>query len=159
MTNETAAAPLEAVSPTSRDANGARAAALDVLLSAAEILNADDIVTELVEVPEWNGKVHVRGLTGAERDGFEEGLLEKRGKTRELRLANMRAKLCALTMVDANGKRIFTEAQTEALGKKSAAALSRVFKVAQRLSGLSDEDVDELTDELGKGPSAASGSS
>lgn len=149
MSSETAAAPLEAVSPT--PANG--------LLSAAEILNADDIPTEEVEVPEWHGRVRVRGLSGSERDSFEESLLEKKGKTREVRFLNLRAKLCALTMVDAGGKRIFTDAQVEALGRKSAAALSRVFTVAQRLSGLSDDDVEELAGELGKGPSAVSGSS
>ena len=38
------------------------------LLSAAEILAADDLPTEDVEVSEWNGTVRVRALTGAERD-------------------------------------------------------------------------------------------
>lgn len=152
MTNETATAPVEAVSPT--PANGAR----DGLLSAADILGTDDLLTEVVEVPEWNGKVRVRGLTGTARDHFEEGLLDQRGKKSEIRLANMRAKLCALTIVDADGRRVFTDGQIEALGGKSAAALSRVFKVAQRLSGLSETDVDELAGELGKDQSAASGS-
>jgi hypothetical protein len=155
MGSTTKTAPVEAAAPS--ESNGL-AAVKDVLLSASEILGADDIVTELVEIPEWKGKVIVRGLTGAERDGFEESLLERRGKNREVRLANLRAKLCALTMVDGNGKRLFSDAQVEALGKKSASALQRVFAVAQRLSGLSDEDVEELAGELGKGGSASSGS-
>jgi hypothetical protein len=146
------------VEPATPDTTNGLEAARDVLLSASEILGVDDTVIELVDVPEWHGKVRVRGLTGSERDDFEEGLLERRGKTREVRFTNLRAKLCALTMVDGDGKRLFTDAQVEALGRKSAAALSRVFTVAQRLSGLSDEDVDELAGDLGKGRSGASGS-
>ena len=45
-------------------------------LTAAEILGTEDIVEELVEVPEWKGTVRVRGLTGRERDAYEASLLD-----------------------------------------------------------------------------------
>ena len=45
---------------------------------------------------------------------------------------------------DSQGKRVFNEADVEALGKKSGQELSKVYKVAQRLSGMSDEDIEEL---------------
>ena len=38
-------------------------------------------------------------------------------------------------------------ADIAALGRKSSAALNRVFEAAQKLSGLTDEDVDELVGE------------
>ena len=38
-----------------------------------------------------------------------------------------------------------SDADMEALGEKSAAALQRVFDVARRLSGMSESDVEELT--------------
>jgi hypothetical protein len=44
----------------------------------------------------------------------------------------------------------------EALGKKSAAALNRVFEVAQRLSGITDDDVEELAKNSVGGPSDGS---
>jgi hypothetical protein len=47
-------------------------------------------------------------------------------------------------MVDENGERLFQEEDTFPLGGKSAAALDRIFTVAQRLNGLRDEDVEEL---------------
>ncbi len=37
-------------------------------LTGEEILGADDLPTEVVPVPEWDGTVIVRTLTGAERD-------------------------------------------------------------------------------------------
>jgi hypothetical protein len=48
-------------------------------------------------------------------------------------------------MIDESGKRLFPDADVRELGKKSASALQRVFEVAQRLSGLSNADVEELT--------------
>lgn len=114
-------------------------------LTRDQILAADDIATEVVDVPEWGGEVLVKGLTGRERDQFEESILVQNGKTRpKMKLANMRAKFVALSIVDDGGRRIFDDADIESLGQKSAAALQRVFEVAQQLSGLSDDDLEEL---------------
>jgi len=115
------------------------------VLTRAAILAAVDIQTEEVYVPEWGGTVWVRGLTGAERDEFEKGILIERKRGFSVELANFRAKLAAMSMVDAQGQRLFSEADVAALGKKSAAALGRVYDAAARLAGLSAEDVEELT--------------
>ena len=114
------------------------------LLSKEAILQAQDLPTELVPVPEWGGEILVRGLTGAERDAFEQSIVEQRGKSTRINLRNLRAKLVAMTVVDEQGNRLFSDDEAEALGRKSAAALNRVFEVAQRLSGLRPEDVEEL---------------
>lgn len=115
------------------------------LLTRDAILQAQDLPTERVVVPEWNGEVLVRALTGAERDTFEQSIVEQRGKSTRMNLQNLRAKLVALTVVDEEGKRLFSDEDAKLLGQKSAAALNRVFEVAQRLSGLTPEDVEELT--------------
>jgi len=70
----------------------------------------------------------------------------------------MRAKLVAASVRKADDSRVFTDGQVEALGSKNAAALQRVFRVAQRLSGLAEDEVDELTVALGNDPSVGSGS-
>ena len=114
------------------------------VLTRDQILSADDLKTETVSVPEWGGHVKVRTMTGAERDAYEARSLVKRGESRELNLVNMRARLAADTIVDNEGKRLFTESDVGALGGKSAAALDRVFGVAMKLNGMSKEDVDEL---------------
>ncbi len=113
-------------------------------LSRDEILQAQDLPTEDVPVPEWGGVCRVRGLTGAERDAFEQSIVEQRGKDTRMNLRNIRAKLVAMCVVDEEGNRVFHDEDAELLGKKSAAALNRIFEVAQRLSGLRPEDVEEL---------------
>lgn len=130
------------------------------ILSRVEILESEDLRTEVVPVPEWGGAVIVRALAGTERDSYESSIFTtKKGETTpELNLQNIRAKLASKTIVDEEGKRLFSDADIVALGLKSAAALDRVFAVAQRLSRLTNEDVKELTAQLGNDQSAASGS-
>ena len=114
------------------------------LLSREAILQVQDLPTERIPVPEWGGEVIVRGLTAAERDQFEQSIVETRGKDTRVNLRNIRAKLVVLCCVDEQGNRIFRDEDAEVLGRKSAVALNRVFEVAQRLSGLRPEDVEEL---------------
>lgn len=121
-------------------------------LSKKDILTADDIKRELVPVPEWGGDVWVRGMTGAERDKFESGIVEQRGKDQSLNMANIRAKLASMTICDDTGKRLFSESDVQALSQKSASALQRIFAVAQRLSGIGEDDVKELVGEMIENP-------
>lgn len=114
------------------------------ILGRAQILAANDIRTELVEVPEWGGEVLLRGLTGAERDAYELSLATPAGKKMVYHLKNMRARLVAMCVVDEQGRRVFEEGDVQQLGEKSGVALMRIWKKAQELSGLSDEDVEEL---------------
>ena len=142
----------------SRTAATAAPTVLPLLEDAASILDLPDLTSEEVEVPEWGFRLRVRSLTGTERDAFEASLLQTRGRDREINLRNMRAKLVAQSVRKADDSRVFSDAQVEALGKKNAAALQRVFRVAQRLSGLAEDEVEELTRELGEDPSVGSGS-
>ncbi|BBN97506.1 hypothetical protein [Sporolactobacillus terrae] len=115
------------------------------LLSREDILNVKDIVTKTVSVPDWGGSVIVKGLTGAQRNVFEQSLIKGQGKSAKMNLDNAMAKLVALTIVDADGKRLFSQADIEALGQKSGKALAQVYTVASELSGLTEDDVEELT--------------
>src|SRR5690606_20312294 len=98
------------------------------LLTREAILQAEDLPTEDVEVPEWGGVVRVRGLTGAERGAFEQSIVDARGKGARMNLQNVRARLVALAVVDESGNRLFSDADVEALGRKSGRALNRVFE-------------------------------
>ena len=122
-------------------------------LGKADILAAADLLYEDVPVAEWGGTVRVRGLTGRERDAFEAAVASTKGKDVKLNLQNVRARLVALSVVDADGARIFDERDIGALGEKSAQALERVFQVAMRLSGLTPTDVKDLTENLDDGQS------
>jgi hypothetical protein len=129
------------------------------LLSKAEIISVIDLPTEQVAVPEWGGDVLVRGLTGSERDAFEEESLVKNGTAKaDITLREIRARLVSRCLVDENGQRMFSDSEVDVLGRKSALALNRVFEVAQKISGLSDKDVAELTKNSESAPSGASSS-
>lgn len=122
-------------------------------LSKDAILKAKDVLYEDIEIPEWGGRVRVRGLLGTERDAFEESLHTGKGKQRKVSLFNFRAKLAVRTLVNEEGERIFEDGDYPLLGQKSASGLAKVAETASRLSGLSEQDVEELADELGNGPS------
>jgi hypothetical protein len=127
--------------------------------------------TQTVHVPEWadggDDEVIVRELTGSERDAFEASLSVQRpvfgpdkGAAQRMEsipdLENLRAKLVAKVIVDAQGVRVFQDTDIFALGELSASALQRVFDVAQELSGMNAE---AETDAEGNSEAAPSGGS
>ena len=131
------------------------------MLKREQILSANDISIERVDVPEWgtdpdDSFVFVKNMSGTERDAFEASVIQQRGKKTQIDTENIRAKLASLTICDESGVRIFTDADVRALGKKSAIALNRVFLVAQRLSGIGEEAITELTGGLQENPLDAS---
>jgi len=119
-----------------------------MVLSKEAILSAQDLTYEEVEIPEWKGKVRVKSLSGSERDEYESSLVENRGKDVKVNMQNARSKLVCLCLVDENNNRLFSNKDIESLGAKSASALDRIFKVAQRLSGLGEDDIKALTENL-----------
>jgi hypothetical protein len=120
------------------------------------ILNASDVQQEDIYVPEWGTWVHVRGLSGRERDGFEAEMVDQRGKSRATNLRNIRARLVALSVVDDAGQRMFQHADIDALGEKSARALDRIFGKAMELSGLRQQDVEEMAENFDETPGGGS---
>lgn len=129
-----------------------------MILTKDKILQVEDIQKELVNVPEWGGDVYVRGMTGAERDRFEASIVQMQGTERKLNMSNVRAKLASLTICDEQGQRLFNDADVAKLAEKSASALQRIFAVAQRLSGIGDDDVKELAEGLRANPTEDSAS-
>jgi hypothetical protein len=122
------------------------------VLDRNAILKAQDLGLEMVHVPEWGGDVYVRGMNGAERDKFERSIVVERNGGREINTANIRAKLASMTICDEAGVKLFSQDDVDALGQKSAAALQRVFVVAQRLSGIGEEAVRELAGGMKENP-------
>jgi len=129
------------------------------MLTRDDILKAEDMAIERVDVPEWspNGSkddafVFVRNMTGHERDAFEKTIFTQRGKKQILNMENFRAKLFVHSVCDDKGELLFTDSDVKDLSGKSAAPLQRVFDVASRLSGISSRDVEELTEELEESP-------
>src|SRR5690242_16498434 len=104
------------------------------LLKRDQILASEDLKTQVVPVPEWGGDVIVRALRGIERDAYESSFVPE-GDKEKFDSTNMRAKLVSRCCVDEQGNRLFSDEDALALGQKNAAALDRIFDVAQALSG------------------------
>lgn len=110
-------------------------------LSKDQILNSNDLTTEVIDCPEWGGAVQIQTMSGFARDRFEESIVGKNGGSN---LGNIRAKLAAASIVDDKGELMFSEKDIQKLGKKSSAALQRIFNAAQKLNRISEDDVEEL---------------
>jgi len=115
------------------------------LLNREEIIASTDLKSEKVEVPEWDGFVYVRCMTGTVKDNWENEVYSIKGKNVEINKENFRARLLVRVLCDENGNRIFTDSDMAILGGKSGQILDQLFTVALRINGLSHNDVDELT--------------
>ena len=118
------------------------------LLSKDNILKAEDLDFEEIEIKEWGGSVRVGSMTGTDRDAYEASIYDVKGKNAQLIRENFRAKLIARTLIDENGNRLFTEKEVNLIGKKDSKTLDKIFKVAQKLNGLSPTDEDEFVKNL-----------
>ena len=124
-------------------------------LGKAQILGMQDLPVAELEVPEWGGWVRVRTMTAHERDVFETNAVIKNGRDVRMNTRNIRAQLVAATVVDDEGRPVFTLADVEALGQKSAKAMDRVYAKASELAGLREADVQELAENFEAAPTDA----
>lgn len=120
------------------------------------VLNTNDVVIEKVETPGWIlPYVYVRSIGANERDAYEKSLLvdrqirTKKGKTttkKDVDTNGARAKLCVIAICKGanNPERVFKDSDAELIANKNSAAIGKIFDVASRLCGLSNDDVDEL---------------
>ncbi|HCT24929.1 MAG TPA: hypothetical protein DIW85_01820 [Stenotrophomonas sp.] len=111
-----------------------------MLLGKQQILDAQDRRHEDVAVPEWGGNVRVAMMSARDRDRWEQDTYG--GDTPKV--DDFRARFVGLCLVDEMGERLFSDHEVAQLGTKSAAALDRVFRVAQTLNALGDTAVGEL---------------
>ena len=119
------------------------------------LLNFDDIVASQdkeyqdVDVPEWGGTVRIATMSGEDRDRWELSMMQADDTSeRGFKLnfdAYSRVRLVAMCLVDNNFSRIFTTTEEmDALAKKSGKVMDLLYDVAQRVNGITDEDIDDL---------------
>ncbi len=120
------------------------------MLTKEEILGAEDLKTEEVPVPEWGGSVMVREMSALEREEFRAVSVAEDGSVNP---HNFAARLAAATICDGRGNRLFGLEEAEALGRKSARALTRVADVAMRLSAIERRTAENLAGNSSAGQS------
>lgn len=121
---------------------------LEYLSGPDQVFDAEDVKYDDVPVPEWGGKIRLRSLSGKERDKFEDSCVKKKMKkgreethsvTKEVK-----SKLVVMSAIHKNGKQFFVQGQEARLNEKNAAVLDRLWEACCKLSGFSDEQLEEL---------------
>ena len=108
-------------------------------LTADAIFAANDQNLVAVQVPEWNGTVHIRVCSVGEMEAYQREFAEKREG-----MEQWRAKLLVRCLCDSTGKPLFTAEQVEKLGSKSVKVMSRLFDLAMKHNAVTNEDVEAL---------------
>lgn len=116
------------------------------LLSKDQILASDRKKTIDVTVKEWGGAVRLQELSASDRDMWESEsfVLNAEGTGAKFNPKHARARLVVRCIVDAQGKRMFSDDEVAAVGSLSAATVQRLFNAARKLNAISDDDVKEL---------------
>lgn len=116
------------------------------ILSKQDIVQAKDLTLEKVSVPEWGGDVFVRSISARERGQIEAAAAkykETKGKD-DAFARTFTVRMAALAICDEKGTPLFGLDEINVLAEKNAAVVARIAEVAQRLSGFSKEDLEEL---------------
>lgn len=121
------------------------------------ILAASDLPVEMIDVAEWGCAVGLRSMTAFEKDAWQLGL-RRTIDAGDVLPENFRAEFLVRVMVDADGSRLFADDEAELLGAKSSAVIERLFADAQRINGITREEIDELKKTSGETTSGDSGS-
>lgn len=112
------------------------------ILTKQQILDADDIDIRVVPCPEWGGAVRVRSMSGADRDSL--AARTQAGADGKLPLEHAHARVAAMVIVDADGKRMFNKDDLLALSRKNIKPLDRIFQVAMEISAMTATEVAEI---------------
>ena len=109
-------------------------------LTADDILAADDIKMEAVPVPEWGGKVRVRGFDVRTANDLRRQATIKNPRTNEERVDNDRleALMFCAGVVDGKGEPLFTMAQYPQIQKKAAKPFNAVLAAVLAASGIGE---------------------
>lgn len=115
-----------------------------------EDIKAAKNLPERVDI-EINGKkgfVYVRGMSGTERDAWEQESFEERRKSKNNSVKNYRSSLYVRTVCDETGQLMFAPADAAWVGELPCTVLEAVIEKGQRLSGITQADAEELAKNL-----------
>lgn len=127
-------------------------------LTAEAIFSADDMDVAPVDVPEWGGLIYVRRLSGRERDEFEQLMSDRKQGRSSLKVQGVIAKVVVLAACTSDGSKLFNGKDAEGkLNEKACAPLMRIFDAALAVSGMKEDDIENIVEGLEPGPSDSSG--
>lgn len=121
------------------------------LLTREALLSAPTRRYITVRVPHVNQTARLQSMTGSERDAAEAAVLTTKGRREGRDLRNFRARIVAYHLVDDKDERMFdprSKGDLGALGRIDGMTLDFLFEKSCELSGISDGDVDDMTEDF-----------
>lgn len=111
------------------------------------IKEGSKLAREKVYLPEIDsdpneGYVFIREMTALERDRLDASMFGN-GNTGN-NWDDMRARIIANVTEDDHGNKIFNSGDIKSLSDMGSSVIDRMFGVAQRLSGITSQDVEEM---------------
>lgn len=113
-------------------------------LTREQILSIVDLKPQGIQIEEWGGTVFIRPMNALERAEWEGYVFSSSDTPKAKVIDQARERLAVLSICDAQGKRLFTDADIPELGKKNAIALERIGQAAMRLNKLTPKDIRDL---------------
>lgn len=128
-----------------------------MLLTREQILEAKDIQTKEIEVPEWGGKLRIKQLSAKEYNDITMNMVNIRKMAakqlsskknadenledaiNENAIKNQKILLIVKSVVDENMKPLFTEADMELLYQKNTNVIDRVISEIENFNAVSTE--------------------
>ena len=111
-----------------------------------QIINADDIEHEIIDIPVWGVKIEVRSMTGRARTRLIKTATDNDGQLDMETLYPDMVILCAFD--PETGEQIFTQDDRDLLLSKSAGPLEQVALAAMRISGMTPDALDAAGKDL-----------
>jgi hypothetical protein len=102
-------------------------------LSRKEILGLNDAKIVKVAVPEWNGDVYIKALSGEERAVYADKLNQLKRDVDKLSL------ILVTTLCDEAGKALFSHEDIPELNKRSSMVIDRLANESFKVNGLGVE--------------------
>lgn len=99
------------------------------MLTKEQILKADQLASETVEIPEWDGAVAVRALNASERMAMVDGFYTASQANGE---EAFHLHLLAASVCDSEGKPLMSPAEW---GARNGEVTERLVLVAKRING------------------------
>lgn len=112
-------------------------------LSLQEIFAAPDVATKEVQIPEWNGSVHVRQLSALE--GIRLGAQFKALTGTDAEIAEQRLVIALATYLsDPEGKPLASQAEALKLLSKSQQVVERIVTAGSDFNGSNQTEEDAI---------------
>lgn len=130
---------------------GGNGKADDLILFDDTFFATDDLEYKVIPVPEWKGSVRLASLTGDQLIAWAEANSKDDGARNE-----SGTRILIMSIVDAENKRVGSEAMIKKMLKRNAGIVTRLIDEAMMLNGLRPKKVEALKNVSGEANSIAS---